>query len=125
MAREQLWKFVVDEPPNPETNAWKEGDLRTRGTIALLVGTSQHRLIQKCKTSKEMWEKIVTTFEKSSATAVMSMLWRVLTLKFSENEDLGQHLNGLEDLFEQLANDGYELPEKIQILLVLWSMPES
>lgn len=125
LAREQLWKYVEEAPPNPITPAWKEGDHRTRGTIALLVGPGQRRLIQKCKSAKETWKKLEDTFEKSTPTTVLSMLRRVMTLKFSEGEDVGQHLNDLEDLFERLANAGYELPEKIQILIVLWSMPDT
>lgn len=31
----------------------------------------------------------------------------------------------MKDMFERLSNAGYELPEKIHILMVLWSMPES
>ena len=125
LAREQLWKYVEDDPPNPVTVGWKEGDHRTRGTIALLVGAGQRRLIQKCKTTKETWKKLEDTFGKSSPTTVLSMLRRVMTLKFTEGEDIGQHLNEMEDLFERLTNAGYEMPEKIQILIVLWSMPET
>ena len=93
LAREQLWKYVEDDPPNPVTVGWKEGDHRTRGTIALLVGAGQRRLIQKCKTTKETWKKLEDTFGKSSPTTVLSMLRRVMTLKFTEGEDIGQHLN--------------------------------
>lgn len=125
LIRDELWKYVEDAAPNPETDAWKKGDQKTRATIALLVGANQRRLIQKCTTAKQTWEALVSHHQKSSITSVLAMLRRVINMQYTEGDDLERHLIEMENLFERIANAGYELPAKITMLMVLRSMLES
>lgn len=92
LIREELWKYVEEDAPIPLTDAWKKGDQKTRATIALLVGTTQRRLIQKCTTAKQTWEALVNHHKKSSITSVLAMLRRVINMQYTEGDDLERHL---------------------------------
>lgn len=37
LMREELWKYVITDAPEPVTETWTNGDAKTQGTISLFV----------------------------------------------------------------------------------------
>lgn len=126
LVREELWNVVSEATPAaPIPDAWHKADKKALATIALSIEQSQYPLIKDCSTAKDMWEALKQYHEKTTAASQLSLLIRLCDAKVGEEGDVEKHLLDMDVLFEQLQSAGLVLDEKLQIAMVLRSMPES
>ncbi|KXJ69374.1 hypothetical protein RP20_CCG027404 [Aedes albopictus] len=137
LIREDLWKFVTK--PRPEevaatenvpvnaaaVEAWDSGDQRARATIGLLMESNQHGLIKQTKTAREAWDRLKDHFEKPTLTSKVSYLRSLIAKRYCEGEDMEKHVHEMEEVFERLSVAGLKLDEKLQVALVLSSLPKT
>lgn len=122
LMREELWKFATTAPPVPVTEAWKNGDAKTQGTISLFVGIMQQSLIRKCNSAKEIWDTLKNHYQKTSLTTKVSILKKICNLTYTDGDDMENHLHEMEDMFQRLTNAGLELGATLTVVLVLRSL---
>lgn len=125
LTREDMWKFIEDEAPEPVTDAWKAGDRKARATIALLVEDQQHALLRDTKTAKEAWNNLKKHHEKTSLCSKVAVLKRICNKTFRDGDDMQSHLFELEELFAKFSCAGLNLGEPLMVALVLRSLPNS
>lgn len=134
LVREGLWKYVspgvkpepaADGANAAEIAAWEEADQRARATIGLLLSRSQHGHIRNTTTAKAVWDNLKQQHEKKTLTSKVQLLKRICDLQYHEGDDIVEHLQEYEDLFEKLANAGTKLDNDLQVILVFRSLPSS
>lgn len=106
LIRENLWKHVTEAAPNPLTDPWKEGDARTRATIALLVDDSQHPLIRNCKTAAETWKALENHHQKTTMCTRVSVLKKLCKAEYLDDGDMESHLFRMDELFCKFGKCG-------------------
>lgn len=138
LVRESLWRYV-DPGIQPvareateaqagnevEVQAWKDCDQRAKATIGLFIEPNQINIIRNATTAKQAWELLRNHHEKSSLESQVSLLTGVIDKKFEVGEDIDEHLFKMEDMFNKLTLSGVELPSRLQVILVLRSLPAS
>lgn len=127
LIREGLWKFVTGTRPEVEADQekWDQGDQVARATIGLLMESTQHGLIKQTKTAKGAWDALKNNFEKPILTSKVSYLRNLILKRYSEGDNMEQHVTEMEEAFERLSLAGLELDKKLQVALVLSSLPKS
>lgn len=102
LTREDTWKYIEDQAPEPMTDEWKGGDRKARATIALLVEDQQHALIRDTKTAKEAWENLQKHHQKTSLCSKVAVLKRICNKTYKDRDDMQNHLFELDELFGNL-----------------------
>ena len=125
LMREEQWKFVTEEMPEPVTEVWKTKNDKAQGTISLFVGIMQQSLIQNCTTAKQIWETLKDLNQKTSLTSKVPILKRIVNMTYGDCDDMELHLHEMEDLFQRLSNTGLELGATLKVVLVHRSIPAS
>jgi len=64
-------------------------------------------------------------FGEVSLIRVLSLVNKFLTTKMAENTSVGEHLNKLSVMSEELNNAGYPFQEEVQVMVALNSLPHS
>lgn len=61
---------------------------------------------KKGKTSKEIWEKLATKFERNGVTSQLLLYKRLLALKYIDGEPMEIHLCKFDDMVRQVKSTG-------------------
>lgn len=120
--REELWHVIAEERPDPVTDTWKKADAKARATIGLGMEDNQTSLIRSCTCAKDAWKSLKDYHDKGSEVYLLKKLTR---LELSEDGDMEQHLQSFTDLVQRIADVGDEVLPKLQVALLLCSLPDS
>lgn len=122
LVRDELWYVIADPTPNPITDAWKKADAKARATIGLCMEDNQTSLVRNCTYAKDAWKSLKDYHDKGSEVYLLKKLTR---LELAEDGDMEQHLQSFTDLVQRIADVGDEVPPKLQVALLLCSLPDS
>ncbi|XP_062533959.1 uncharacterized protein LOC134202975 [Armigeres subalbatus] len=113
LIREELWRYVHPgvKPEDEDDEDWEVGDAKARATIGLLIEDNQHGLVRASRTAKEAWMALQNHHQKTSLTSKVSLLKRICDKRFTDGDDMTEHLFEMEELFSRLSNAGQELEE--------------
>lgn len=148
LIREDLWRYIVGTKPAPvraaasnsgstgaasagqvlnaaEIDAWDSGDQRARATIGLLLEKSKLPLIKNATTAKLCWNALKDHFETVTLTTKVALLKRLCGMHYVEDEDIQDHIQQMEEIFERLTMAGQQLDEDLCVAMVLRSLPDS
>lgn len=125
LMKEDLWDAISKEAPNPVTERWTTKDQKARATIGLLIEDNQLHLVRRQTTARGTWNALKAYHEKSTLSNKVSLLRKLCALKLSENGNMENHLQQMEDTIDQLASLGETLAEQLTVALFLSSLPES
>ena len=81
-------------------------------TICLEVSDSILATVRSCDTAKSVWDKLASVFESKGLVNRLFMRRKLLTMKMSEGDALGAHINSIKTLSEQLAAIGAQISEE-------------
>lgn len=98
LLKEELWEVIVNDPPNPITNEWKNRDAKARATIGLLVEDNQVIHIRNATSAKQTWNMLKNYYEKSTLTNKVYLLKRLCRMTLSEGGDMESHINEMMNL---------------------------
>lgn len=76
-----------------------------------------------CRTSHEMWEKLLSMYEKKSKVSIHLLQQRFFALE-SKGESISVFISQLEEIRSQLRQIGEEVSESMFIIKILMSLPE-
>ena len=82
---------------------WKSGDQKARATIGLLLEDNQLNLNKNYQTAKATWEKLRGHYEKVTLTSKVSILKNICEKRYSDGEDIEQHIFEMEELLDRLT----------------------
>lgn len=58
LKQKDLWSFIADDPPVPETDEWKKTNEKAFATIVFTIEDNQIQHVRSCKTAKEAWKAL-------------------------------------------------------------------
>ena len=126
LRREQIWKYVdPGVPPEPLTDAWKDGDERALATIQLMLDESQFGLIRGKTTAKATWTALKEQHNKTSLGQKVTLLKLITNQNFKEGENMETYLAEIEKHYSRLENSGFEMKECLKVALILRGLPDS
>lgn len=124
LRREQLWKYVAGDTPDPITDAWKEGDEKTLSTIQLLVEESQYNLIRDKTTAKATWDALKQHHNKTTLGQKVTLLKQITNQDYKLGDNMESYLTSIEKLYARLENSGFDMSECLKVALILRGLPE-
>ena len=138
---------TADKPPDPPTSAkghilsgdekvqlgkaeerlekyfGREGQVKTQITVP--VSESLALMLQKKKTVKEIWDSLVAEMTKKPKMMVTSLQKLLHNMKYSEDDDLREHLEKVQDLYSWLNDMRATVTEFKFLDIILISLPPS
>ena len=82
------WPYVSGKTPKPESSAelakWELGDLKAQSDLILSISTSELRQIKDCKTSREIWLKLESTYNSKGPARKTALLKQLTLSKMKE-----------------------------------------
>lgn len=136
LIRNDSWSYVIGETIKPDIvegddssviaqKEWVRNDLKALSDIILSIGGSELKHIKSCKTSKEAWETLKSTYH-SKGPARMATLLKKLTLHRMENNgEVREHVNEFFDTADKLGEMDVDINPKLLTMMLLLSLPPS
>lgn len=126
LVRDELW-YVIDETEQVPTAAaalaqWNKDDRKARATICLCLEDAQLSLVRAANTAKDVWTALKKYHDKTSDVYLLKKLTK---LELTDDGDMEDHLQTFSDLVQRIADVGDELPAKLQVAMLLCSLPDS
>ena len=123
------WPYVSGKTPKPESSAelakWELGDLKAQSDLILSISTSELRQIKDCKTSREIWLKLESTYNSKGPARKAALLKQLTLSKMKEGEDVRQHLDRFFNAVDKLGEMNLEINGDLLSIMLLNSLPAS
>lgn len=128
----ELWSVVDGTEPIPTSSdaagltAWQLKDSKARSDILLHCGLGQQLIaLRPLKTSKEVWDRLKQTYEKSNKASQVQLHKQLCHMIMSDNEDVVAFLESWQALLQEAAISSCIFSEAQQVNLLLGALPES
>ena len=79
--------------------------------------------IMNCTTSREMWKKLQSVYERESNVSVHLLYQQFYSLKFEDN--MNTYLTAVNNLVATLRQRGEELPKKMVMTKIIMTLPDA
>lgn len=121
-----LYDIVTGEKVKPETESekWVKDDARAQEIIVTRIEQGPLTHLLTCETSKEMWTKLRSVYDKESVVSIHLMQQKFFMLNCSPDDTISTFISKLEDIRNKLKQAGENLSEKMMITKILMSLPE-
>ena len=109
-----LWKYVdgtitVQDVPDDQVDLWKEEDAKAQLYILLTSHKSVKQHLLGCATSKEMFDKLKTIYEKDTEHQKNHLLQELYTYKWCKSKMVLENISHVQQLAFQLTALGHEV----------------
>ena len=108
-----------------KANEWQKLDRIVNATIRMHFSESVYFIVQSCKTTFELWEKLSETYEKKVASTKMNLIRRLWNLRMKESDSVQAHLNEYESVSSQISSQGTEIKDELRAIILMSSLPSS
>src|SRR5689334_677875 len=90
LSEHDLWAYVDGSEPQPtESDAeWKRKDAKALRQIRMRVARDLVILVRDCKTSKEAWDTLNTTYQTTGVIGITTLRRKLYTLLLPEGGDI-------------------------------------
>lgn len=126
LVRDELWYVIGEERPVADAGAalaqWIKDDRKARATICLCLDDGQLSLVRGADTAKGVWTALKKYHDKASDVYLLKKLTK---LELTDDGNMEEHLQVFTDLVQRIADVGDELPAKLQVAMLLCSLPDS
>lgn len=112
------------ESTSKEIAAWVARDAKAQTLIVNRISEAAMVHILTCESAADMWRKLHSVYEVTSATGTLMLQQRFLQYKF-EDGDLAVYLAKIQEMICQLRQAGEEISEQFIMTKVLLSLPEA
>ncbi|KAB0793564.1 hypothetical protein PPYR_13184 [Photinus pyralis] len=122
-----LYQITAGEVKKPTENDkdWYEKDAKAQAVIVLRMEEQPLTHILSCTTAAEMWEKLMSIYEKKSQVSIHLLQQKFFALEFKHNEGAAGFISQLEEIKSTLKQLGEDLSEKMVITKILMSLPDN
>ncbi|KMQ86371.1 retrovirus-related pol polyprotein from transposon tnt 1-94, partial [Lasius niger] len=122
------WGYVDGTTVKPATGAdaiaaWISADSKAMSDLILLIAPEELKHIKSCTTSKEVWDKLKTTYESQGPARKAMLLKRLIQRKMKDGEDMRTHLAEFFDVVGKLEDMELNIDKKL-ISILLYSIPD-
>ena len=104
---------------------FEEADSKAKGSIKLRLHQTIASQIKSEKTAKEIWDKLADTYGNPGPSMAYIELKKVINILIPENTDPTPAVNTMMAHFSRLEEMKFEVPVKIQCLILLARLPSS
>lgn len=131
LIRSKLWSIVDGTEAQPASSdvagltAWRLKDSKARADILLHCGENQLISLQPLTTSKLVWDRIKTIYQKSNQASQVHLHKQLCRMTMSKNDDVVSFLESWQALLQEAAISGCTFSDAQQVHLLLGSLPES
>ena len=106
-----------------DKEAWKKKDNLAKWIITTSVDQEHLAMIINCKTSAEMWERLVCIHEQVSAESSFMMIQQFVDYKFNKGDSIAVHIAKIETMAQNLEDIGQKMSEEQIISKMITSLP--
>ena len=110
-------KDVVDK------EAWKKKDNLAKWIITTSVDQEHLAMIITCKTSAEMWERLVSIHEQVSSESKFMLIQQFVDYKYNKGDSIAAHVAKIETMAQSLEDVGQKMSEEQIISKLITSLP--
>ena len=135
-----LWCHMQKGPPSPITadakpedqryydeklDKFEEADSKAKGSIKLHLHQSITSQIKTEKTAKEIWDNLLKTYGVPGPSMAYVELRKVISIVAPNNANPTPAVNVMITRFSRLEEMNFEIPKKIQCLILLARLPSA
>lgn len=102
---------------------WQRADGKAQKVIVSALGVQPMQLIMRFDTAAEMWAKLTDVYEQKSDTQVYMLQQRFFSATMDSNESIVAHIANLEDIAQQLRDQGENVSSTMLISKILMTLP--
>lgn len=116
--------FVIDDPlPVEYDRKWEKAEDTAMDLLLEYLSNDFIHYTKPNKTTREVFLKFDELFERKSQATQLAILSKTLELKMKDNMSLAEHFNVFDNLIEDMAYAGAEIPEVLKAGMLLRSLP--
>ena len=135
-----LWRHMQKGPPSPaptdskpedqryydeKLDKFEEADSKAKGSIKLRLHQSIASQIKDQKTAKEIWDNLAKTYGVPGPSMAYVELRKAINIVVPDNADPTPAVNAMIAHFSRLGEMNFEIPKKIQCLILLARLPSA
>ena len=92
------------------------------------VGDEPRTLIATMETAKEMWDKLISTYENQSEQRLESLWTQLFEYRYKSGDSIATHVSKLDKIWRELQEetfrvDGMRFPDTVLMVRVISSLP--
>jgi len=134
LVKNDSWGYVTGEIPKPETitndanraaavAAWEKEDRKARSDIILGISPTELKQVKNCRTSKEVWLKLASTYQSTGPARKATLLKQLTLHRMDDQKDIREHLNVFFDTVDKLTEMEIEINNDLLTIMLLYSLP--
>ncbi len=126
LIKNQLWKYVVEDPPT-EDNKKVEFERKSQLALAALGLTIEDTYtasIRSITSPKELWQHLEQKYRPKAGLTAFALRKQFLTMRMLSNETMSQYLERVAVCWHRLREQGQEIPEFEYCLAVHIGLPD-
>lgn len=119
-----FWNSVVTELETSATADVKTKNEKALAEITLLVDPTIYSHLEHCKTAKEAWDTLTTSFEDNGVVRKVSLLKQWISLKLSDCASIQDYVNRYLTLRSKVNSAGFKIDEDVAGSIMLCGLPD-
>jgi len=134
LVKNDSWGYVTGEIPRPEMIAndasraaavaiWEKEDRKARSDIILGISPTELKQVKNCRTSKEVWLKLASTYQSTGPARKATLLKQLTLHRMDDQKDVREHLNVFFDTVDKLTEMEIEINSDLLTIMLLYSLP--
>ena len=124
LIREDTWKVVQGDTPDPVPDDWQRKDEKAQCTISLTVEDNQLVHICNCTSAKDMWKQLQKVHERSNLSSKMYLRKKLYKMRLQDDQNMQEYISAVLRLVEQLRGVGEEVSDQQVATLLLCGLPD-
>lgn len=116
---------ISAKPEKTSDEDWQKIDRKAIGFIRQWLDDSVFHHVSTESTSKSLWEKLESLYERKTAGNKAFLIRKLVNLKYKEGSSIAEHLNEMQSVINQLSSMKMTIDDEMQALLLLSSLPDS
>lgn len=118
-------KKPTDSTKTTEISTFNKADIKAQRAIMTTIDKEPLLHIVNCKSAAEMWAKLQSVYEKKSETSVHYLQQRFFMYVKEPSDNIATFISKLQEIVQQLADQGENISDKMVITKILMSLPQS
>ncbi|XP_022889192.1 uncharacterized protein LOC111404645 [Olea europaea var. sylvestris] len=123
--QKNLYKPLHEKPEDMTNDEWELLDRKALDTIRLTLSNSVAFNIKNEKTTTSLMAALSSMYKQPSTANKVHLIKKLFTMKMTEGERFGEHLNEFNEMTDQLNMAEITFSDEVRALLILGQLPKS